>query len=140
MKILLALDGSASSKHMLSYLAAHEELLGPDREYTALTVVPPLPQHVAGYLPADVVREHYAEQAELVLRPVRAFAEQQRWKVDVREVVGHAGQVIAETAEKGRFDLVMMGSHGHGALVGAVMGSVATQVLARCKTPVLLIR
>jgi len=37
-------------------------------------------------------------------------------------------------------DLVMMGSHGHSALGNLVMGSVATQVLAHCKVPVLLVR
>ncbi|MDP4770616.1 MAG: universal stress protein, partial [Limnohabitans sp.] len=38
------------------------------------------------------------------------------------------------------FDLVVMGSHGHGTLGNLVMGSVATQVLANCKVPVLLVR
>ena len=33
-----------------------------------------------------------------------------------------------------------MGSRGHGALGGLVMGSVATRVLAHCQTPVLLVR
>ena len=33
-----------------------------------------------------------------------------------------------------------MGSHGQSALGNLVMGSVATQVLARCKVPVLLVR
>ena len=35
---------------------------------------------------------------------------------------------------------VIMGSRGHGALGGLVMGSVATRVLAHCQTPVLLVR
>jgi nucleotide-binding universal stress UspA family protein len=43
-------------------------------------------------------------------------------------------------AEDGKFDLVVMGSHGHSALANLVMGSVATQVLAHCKVPVLLVR
>jgi nucleotide-binding universal stress UspA family protein len=33
-----------------------------------------------------------------------------------------------------------MGSHGHGALGNLVMGSVATQVLANCQVPLLLVR
>ncbi|HWS05017.1 MAG TPA: universal stress protein, partial [Burkholderiaceae bacterium] len=40
----------------------------------------------------------------------------------------------------GKFDLVIMGSHGHSALANLVMGSVATQVLAHCHVPVLLVR
>ena len=54
--------------------------------------------------------------------------------------VGHAGETISKTADSGKFDLVVMGSHGHGTLGKLVMGSVATQVLAHCKVPVLLVR
>jgi nucleotide-binding universal stress UspA family protein len=36
--------------------------------------------------------------------------------------------------------MLVMGSHGHGALATLVMGSVATQVVAECKVPVLLVR
>ena len=54
--------------------------------------------------------------------------------------VGHAGEAIAKFAEAGKYDLLVMGSHGHGTLGNLVMGSVATQVLAHCKVPVLLVR
>jgi len=48
--------------------------------------------------------------------------------------------VIAKAAESGKFDLVVMGSHGHSALGALFMGSTAQRVLAKCSTPVLLIR
>ena len=54
--------------------------------------------------------------------------------------VGHVGKSIAQLADEGKFDLVVMGSHGHGDLANLVLGSVATQVLAKTSVPVLLIR
>jgi nucleotide-binding universal stress UspA family protein len=54
--------------------------------------------------------------------------------------VGHPADLIAKEADSGRYDLVMMGSHGHGLLSGLVLGSVATKVLAGCKVPLLLVR
>ena len=36
--------------------------------------------------------------------------------------------------------MIVMGSHGHGALINLVVGSVATEVLAACKLPVLIVR
>ena len=48
---------------------------------------------------------------------------------------GHAAETIAKQADAGGFDLLMMGSHGHGKLGNLVMGSVATQVLASCRLP-----
>ena len=47
---------------------------------------------------------------------------------------------VATLAENGKFDLIVMGSRGHGTLGNLVMGSVATKVLAGCDTPVLIVR
>ena len=50
------------------------------------------------------------------------------------------GDEIAAYARNERLDLLVMGSHGYGALKSAVLGSIATRVAARCTTPLLLIR
>jgi nucleotide-binding universal stress UspA family protein len=140
MKILLAVDGSHVTKHMLSYLAAHDELLGPGHTYTILTVIPPVPGYAAEFLAQKTLDDYYAEQAELVFRPIRGFADQQSWQVRTVYESGQAAEAIASLAEGEHFDLVVMGAHGHSALANVVLGSVATGVLARCKIPVLLIR
>ena len=48
--------------------------------------------------------------------------------------------LFRSTAKRGKFDLVVMGSHGHGLFRNLVLGSVATRVLAACTVPVLIIR
>jgi nucleotide-binding universal stress UspA family protein len=140
MKILLAVDGSHVSKRMLSYLAAHEEMLGPNNSFSVLTVVAPLSRFAGPALGRATLDEHYKEEAEVVLRPIRSFVQQQSWQVDIGHAVGTAAETIAARAEKDNFDMVVMGTHGHTALGNLVLGSVATGVLARCKVPVLLIR
>jgi nucleotide-binding universal stress UspA family protein len=37
-------------------------------------------------------------------------------------------------------DLIVMGTHGHSALGSLITGSTVSGVLARCQTPVLLVR
>ena len=101
MKILLAVDGSSYTKHMLAFLAARPELLGKDRTHTAITVVPALPPHVARFLPKGVESSYYTDEAAVVLKPVQAFAAQQGWSLEVRHVVGAAGDAIAEAATAG---------------------------------------
>jgi nucleotide-binding universal stress UspA family protein len=140
MKILLAADGSDYTKRMLAYVAAHDEWLGPRHEYTVLTVVPALPPHAARFLSRADCDGYYADEADKVLKPVRAFAAQQGWRAEFTHLVGPAAESIADYARSHRFDLLMMGSHGHSALGNMVMGSVATGVLARCTVPALLIR
>jgi nucleotide-binding universal stress UspA family protein len=140
MKILVAVDGSAYTKHMLAYLAAHEEWLGSSQQYTVLTVVPAVPQRAAAALNRDLLKGYYADEGEKVLDSIRTFFSQQGIPAEFLSKVGHADEAIVSTAEEGKFDLLMLGSHGHGALAKLVMGSVATKVVANCRVPVLLVR
>ncbi|MEI7537086.1 MAG: universal stress protein [Comamonadaceae bacterium] len=140
MKILLAVDGSVYTKKMLAYLATHDELFSQNNDYTVFTVQPVLPPRARAVVGKKIVDSYYAEEAEKVLAPVSKFL--LRHGIDAKSSwkVGHAGESISKLADGGKFDLLVMGSHGHGTLVNLVMGSVATQVLAHCKVPVLLVR
>jgi nucleotide-binding universal stress UspA family protein len=140
MKILLAVDGSAFSKKMLAYLSTHESLLSKDNDYTVFTAQAALPPRARAAVGKEVVDKYYAEESEKVLAPVTKFL--LRHGIDAKSgwKVGPAGLTISKLAEQGEFDLVVMGSHGHGALYKLVMGSVVTEVLAHCKVPVLLVR
>ena len=140
MKLLLPVDGSEQTKHMLSYLAAHDELLGAGHAYTVLTVVPAIPPHATHFVDRKTLADYYDEQAELVLKPVRAYAEQKNWRIIWAQLHGHAADEIVGFATERRIDLIVMGTHGHSALGNVILGSVTTGVLARCKIPVLLIR
>jgi nucleotide-binding universal stress UspA family protein len=140
MKILAAVDGSPYTKRMLAYLAAHDEWLGPQHEYTLLHAVPAVPPRAAGLLEKETLKAYYDDLAEKVFKPIRTFVTRQGLKASFVTRIGPAGEIIAEAATKGRYDLLILGSHGHGTLTNLVMGSVATKVLASCTTPVLLIR
>jgi nucleotide-binding universal stress UspA family protein len=140
MKILLPVDGSVYTKRMLSYIAAHEELLGPGHQYTALTVVPAVPGHAARFLERATLDDYYATEAEQVLQSVREYARQKGWALECVRMTGYPPEAIAAHANAGVYDLIVMGTHGHSALGSAILGSVASGVLARCQTPVLLIR
>ena len=140
MKILAAIDGSPFTKRMLAYLAAHDEWLGAQHDYTLVTAVPAVPPRAAAALDKLVLKAHYDEEAEKVFKPIRSFFAKQGLKASFVAKVGPPAENIAALADKGGFDLLMLGSHGHGAFGNLVLGSVATKVLAKCGTPVLLIR
>ena len=140
MKILIAADGSAFTKRMLGYVTAHDELFGPAQEYTVFTVVPAVPPRAAAVIDKQTLQEYYADEAEKVLKPVRTFFEKQGLQAKTSFKVGHPAEAISKAATSGKFDMVVMGSHGHSSLGNLVLGSVATNVLAHCKVPVLLVR
>lgn len=140
MKILMPVDGSEYTKRMLGYIAANDELLGPQHEFTVLTVVPLLPAGVTSFLDRAMADAYYEDCAQEVLRPIKAFIDQKGWKAQLISRKGHAADVVAEFAEKHPIDLIVMGTHGRSAFGNVVLGSVTTGVLARTKVPVLLVR
>ncbi|WP_296494881.1 universal stress protein [Rhodoferax sp.] len=139
MKILLAVDGSPYTKKMLAYLAAHE-LFSPKNEYTAFTVHLMLPAQARSALGKELVTKYYADEGQRILSPVHKFLERHGVKAKGIWKTGNAGELIAKLADTEKFDLVVMGSHGHSALVNLMVGSVATTVLASCKVPALIVR
>ena len=140
MNILLAVDGSAYTKKMLAYLATHDEFLGPSHSYSVITVQAALPPRARAAVGKEVVDQYYADEGDKVMNPVCKFLE--RHGVTPKRIlkVGAVGETIGKVADTGKFDLLVMGSHGHGALATLVMGSVTTQVLAHSKVPVLIVR
>ncbi|MFN0164097.1 MAG: universal stress protein [Burkholderiales bacterium] len=140
MKVLVAVDGSTYTCHALDYLSEHMDMIGRDAKITLLTVHLPLPPHAARSLGREAVDGYYSDECEKSLKIARGLLDKagigyvDAWKV------GDPGDVISAFATKGQFDLVVMGSHGHGLFKALVLGSVATKVLAGCKVPVLLVR
>jgi nucleotide-binding universal stress UspA family protein len=59
---------------------------------------------------------------------------------DIVVRIGNPVEAILEQAEKSDCDLVVMGTHGHGILGDAMIGSVSRRVLRRSKKPVLVVR
>jgi len=55
-------------------------------------------------------------------------------------IEGRTSSSIVEAARAAQADLIVLGSHGRGALGSAVMGSVAAEVVEYAATPVLVVR
>jgi nucleotide-binding universal stress UspA family protein len=99
-----------------------------------------VPAGAAHLLSKDDLRAYYDSEAEKVFAPVRAFFERAGWPATFVARIGPAAENISTLATQGGFDLLVMGTHGHGAFGKLMLGSVATKVMAQCGTPVLLVR
>lgn len=140
MKILIAVDGSEFTAKAIDYVLTHRHLLGAQPDLLCLHVSSPLPARAARAVGKEITDGYYAD--EVARATDRALKSLAKAGIETKLVVkrGSAGEEIAHFAQKQGVDLVIMGSHGHGALSGLVMGSVATRVLASCQVPVLLVR
>jgi nucleotide-binding universal stress UspA family protein len=135
--ILVAVDGSPDAEAALAHAAA----LARDQRarLTLLTAIPPLPATAmlaSGAAPprSEVVR-HYSE---FLRRAAQTLPEDV--SVTTLLVEGPPARALIERAKSGQFDLIVMGSHGHGRLHTSLLGCVSQKVLHASPVPVLLTR
>ncbi|MDZ7652493.1 MAG: universal stress protein [Burkholderiaceae bacterium] len=145
----IALDGSAYGLAAIRYVVQHRELLGAQPTLQLIHVVPDLFSIVIpglGDAPAplyspDKVLAAQTAAFDKAMAPARELLTRAGLSAAGVCLAGNnAGDEIAAYAKKKRLDLLVMGSHGHGLLKAAVLGSVATRVAACCSTPLLLVR
>lgn len=139
MKIVLAADGSPFTKKALAYLVTHPHVLG-DGELLVLNVQAPLPPHVESYLSSQTIAAYHQDEAMRVLAPVEEFLQRHPVKFQARWVIGIAADEILQASREPGVQMIVMGTHGYGALGRLVMGSVAQKVVAAAEVPVLLVK
>jgi nucleotide-binding universal stress UspA family protein len=140
MKVLFAADGSQYTKKALAFLVTHESLSRPDDELVVLHVQAPVPPRVKSMLGAAAIQAYHREEAEKVLTPIRKFLDRHAIANKTSWVVGSAPAEIIRAATKEKAHLIAMGTHGHGLLGRAVMGSVAQRVVTDAEIPILLVK
>lgn len=140
MKILLAADGSSYTKKALAFLVTNHEIAGGQGEVVVVNVQPAMPPRVKSMVGASAVQDYHREEAEKVLRPIEKFLQRHDITFESRWAVGNPGVEIVKAAKKEKAQMIVMGTHGHGILGRAILGSVAQNVLTQIELPVLLVK
>lgn len=140
MKILLAADGSVYTSHAVKFLIGNRGMFGTKLELCLLHVRPPLPGRATAVLARSAVNRYYSDETRKALSAAKRTLDRKRIPYKEMHLIGDPGTAIAAYARKGRFSVVIMGSHGESALRNLVLGSVASKVLANCRVPVLIVR
>ena len=162
-KILYTTDLSESGRYAFHHAASLTNRYGAD--LTVLHVVeggPELDRRLFGYVDEklweEIKTQNLQEARDILTRRRRdnaaikecigQFCEEVQGNmpdqpdVSYRIVVkmGDPVNLIIEEAEAGKYDLIVMGSHGHGPLRAAMMGDTVLRVVKRSRVPVLVIR
>lgn len=144
-KVLLATDGSAYALKAADF-AADLCLRLVDAEITILNVIDTTPSvAMAGPLGVGVpvivpLPEEMERFSQKILEGTRQRLQAKGSRGISRMAKGKPAEVIADTAAKENFDLVIMGCRGLGHITGMLLGSVSDKVLHRAITPVLIVR
>lgn len=139
-KILVATDGSETSNKALRETRKLAESMGS--KVTIINVASDLVAH-----PYLMNREYGIKTNEDLMKLGKELLNEslkifEGFVGEVETIIrsGDAGREIIEEAEKGDYDLVVMGSRGLGAFSRAMLGSVSNKVLNHINTTVLIVR
>ena len=140
MKILIAADGSPYTRVAARYVAHHIGSFAGPVEVHVLHVRPPIPYPIAASVVGKKAVDDYERDESL---KALAVAEKELAKAGIplrsSWYVGDVAAEIERYAVANRIDLIVTGSHGHGALANLALGSVVTRLLAAATVPVLVI-
>jgi nucleotide-binding universal stress UspA family protein len=140
MKILFAADGSKFTTKALKFLTSNKRLLGPEDELIVLHVQDAVSPQVEKKLGREEVAAFQLKHADKVLKPIKQFLDRHPVQYRCVWVAGSAASEIVKASKRERVQMIVMGAHGHGLLVRALMGSVAQRVMADCDIPVLMVK
>lgn len=141
-KILVPTDFSEGSRHALDYACTLAERL--DASICLLHVI----EHpfVAGgytefYAPPPEYFEQVDREARKRLEDMLEPEGRQKYKVTLAQCTGAAADEILEYVRQDpSVDLIVMATHGRGAVARLMMGSVVDKVLRMAPCPVLTVR
>ncbi len=150
LKFGIALDGSKYGLAAVRFVVKHAALFGEAPALTLMHVVPDLLNlrlpglfanaPVPGFK-LEQVQEMQRAAFQRALAPARRLLKDTALQVTEAQLTGNnPGDVIAAYANKNKLDILVMGSHGEGAFVSTMLGSVATRVAAKCHNALLLIQ
>lgn len=140
MRLTIAVDGSPQSLAAVEFISTRRFPASLALEITLLAVIRPIPPIAAASAGEAALARYYAEEFAAATAAAGTLLDEAGLAHTVLRRIGEPADEIAAFAAQEASDLIVMGSHGRTARAGVLLGSVATGVLAACKTPVLLLR
>jgi nucleotide-binding universal stress UspA family protein len=134
---VVGVDGSPSAKAALQWAARQARLTGGRLHAVTAWEVP----SYYGSAPMLPYEDEPAATAEKVLTAaVHSVLGDDQSDLDLVESVvpGHPAQVLIDLSAHG--GLLVIGSRGHGAFTGALLGSVSQQCVQHARCPVVVVR
>lgn len=143
--IVVPIDGSSHSKQALPYVRA---LAGHNSTIVLLQVIPGNQESGPLFMKSEfgwaegeqLITAAQARESLQHLAAEWALADAQTGHPDVRVRVGDPAETILDMAQEHGSTLIVMATHGYGALKRVMFGSVADRIVRHSPVPVLMVR
>jgi nucleotide-binding universal stress UspA family protein len=139
--LLIPVDGSDYSLKAVDYAASRARDSKSPIEVHLLNVQMQIVSvNVKLFVSAESLESYYRDEGNRALEAPLARAKNDGLNVTPHIGVGDPAKIIMDYANEKKTDEIVMGSHGRGALSGAVLGSVAQKVVHLSSVPVVLVK
>lgn len=140
MKLLVPIDGSATSLRAVDALLAKLDAYRPPVEIHLVNVQHALRKDVGQFVDHEEIRRYHQEEGAKALAPARAKLDAAQVACTSHVFVGDdPAQVIVQFVREQGIGEVVMGSHNRSELTQLLLGSVAREVLRGAGVPVTLV-
>lgn len=140
MRVVVGIDGSAHGRQALAFAFAEARLRGVGLRVVHAWTVPPLTLAGIAVMPVvEQVHDELRSDAEAVLREELEAVVPDRDGVEIETLAVEGQPAAVLVAAAAGAELLVVGSRGHGSLVGAVLGSVSQQCLHHAPCPVAVV-
>ncbi|MEW5865134.1 MAG: universal stress protein [Pseudomonadota bacterium] len=137
-RVLVPVDGSECSNRAVEFLARKAKYYAEPLEVHLLNVQHPFPGTIRGV--HRQAQEAHHEEGMKALAAARRILDEAGVPYQHHIAVGEPADTIVRYVKEKAVDQVVMGTHGRGAVVGLLLGSVASKVLQLVEVPVLLVK
>lgn len=139
-KVMLPVDGSASSENAARYLAGSVCELGAMEIHLLNVQAQPSGWEVKRFLREEELATMAQEYGEAALASTRAILDAAGITYTTHIAQGEVAETIASITQALGCDHIVMGCRGRSVLEGLLLGSVATKVLHLVNVPVTLVK
>jgi nucleotide-binding universal stress UspA family protein len=140
-KILLPVDGSENAMRAVRHIIENKDWYKGIVELHLLNVQLPIASGlVKTFISKSQLDDYYRDEGISALESARVELDAGKVPHHDHVGVGESAATILDYACDKNCDLVVMGTHGHGSLGDALLGSVASHVLHESRIPVVLVK
>jgi nucleotide-binding universal stress UspA family protein len=138
--VVAGVDGSAESVAALGWAARYAATTGATVRAVRAWHYPGAIGGPAEGIAPSAVREKTEQQMrdDLAEAVAKVYPNRSDAAIETRVSYGHPAQVLIDESKEA--DLLVVGSHGHGAFTGMMLGSVSIHCVTNASCPVVVVR
>lgn len=131
--IAISVDFSSADEKALNHAF---DIGGIEAKYTLIHVV----ETVGAMMYGNKISDHETTIDEQFLLDYKKLLEERGFKIDVKLGFGKPGKIIPKIVNEGKYDLLIMGTHGHTGFKDLIFGTTVDNVRHKITIPLFLVK